>query len=68
MLGSVRILIIVELLLLPSISLAADLEAGLAAYLEGDYETCLAECEPLAEEGDAEAVLPPWRICRQLPS
>ncbi len=55
MLGSVRSLIVVGLLLLPSIALAADLEDGLAAYSEGDYETSLAECEPLAEDGDAGA-------------
>ena len=55
MLGSVRILISVGILLLPSIVLAADLEAGLAAYFEGDYEKCLAECQPLAEEGIADA-------------
>ena len=47
MLGSVRSLIVVGLLLLTSIALAADLEAGLAAYSEGDYETSLAERKPL---------------------
>ncbi|MGI9271219.1 MAG: tetratricopeptide repeat protein [Woeseiaceae bacterium] len=35
--------------------MAADLETGLAAYLEGDYETSLAECQPLADEGIAGA-------------
>ena len=53
--GSVRLLISVGILLLPGIASAADLEAGLAAYFEGDYETCLAECQPLAEEGNADA-------------
>ena len=52
---SVRLLVGVGILLLPSITLAADLEAGLAAYFEGDYEKCLAECQPLAEEGNADA-------------
>lgn len=55
MLVSVRILIGVVFLLLPSLALAADLETGLAAYFEGDYETSLAECQPLAEEGVAAA-------------
>lgn len=55
MLLSVRILIGVGFLLLPSLALAADLEKGLAAYFSGDYETSLAECEPLAEEGIADA-------------
>jgi TPR repeat protein len=53
--GSVRLLISVGFLLLPGIALAADLETGLAAYMEGDYETSLAECTPLAEEGIADA-------------
>ena len=34
---------------------AADLEKGLAAFNEGDYETSLAECLPLADEGNVEA-------------
>ena len=55
MLLSVRILIVVGFLLLPGLALAADLEAGLTAYFAGDYETSLAECQPLAEEGNAEA-------------
>jgi len=52
---SVRLFIVIGFLLLPSVALAADLEAGLAAYMEGDYETSLAECQPLAEEGNAAA-------------
>lgn len=36
--------------------LAADLEKGLAAFAEGDYETALAECQPLADEGNVEAM------------
>ena len=33
----------------------AGLEAGLAAYERGDYDTALREIRPLAEEGDARA-------------
>jgi TPR repeat protein len=55
MLVSVRILIGAGFLLLPSLALAADLEKGLAAYLAGDYETSLTECEPLADQGNADA-------------
>lgn len=33
----------------------ADLEKGLEAYDMGDYETAMAECLPLAEDGNAEA-------------
>ena len=36
--------------------LAADLDKGLAAFAEGDYETALAECQPLADEGNVEAM------------
>ena len=36
--------------------LAADLNKGLAAFAEGDYETALAECQPLADEGNVEAM------------
>ena len=55
MFTSLRILIGIAFLLLPRLALAADLETGLAAYFEGDYETSLAECQPLAEEGIAGA-------------
>ena len=55
MLASLRLFVGVGILLLPCIASAADLETGLAAYFEGDYETCLAECQPLAEEGNADA-------------
>jgi TPR repeat protein len=55
MLVSVRLFVSVGILLQPGIVLAADLETGLAAYFEGDYEKCLAECQPLAEEGIADA-------------
>jgi TPR repeat protein len=50
-----RSLIGIAFLLLPGLASAADLEAGLSAYMEGDYETSLAECQPLAEEGNAGA-------------
>ena len=33
----------------------ADFEQGQAAYSSGDYETALAEWQPLAEEGNADA-------------
>jgi len=33
----------------------ADVEKGLDAYDMGDYETAMAECLPLAEDGNAEA-------------
>jgi TPR repeat protein len=35
--------------------MGADLQKGLAAFNEGDYETSLAECLPLADEGNVEA-------------
>ena len=31
---------------------AASLEQGLTAYARGDYETALANCQPLAEDGN----------------
>jgi TPR repeat protein len=34
----------------------ADLQKGLDAYAVGDYATAMAECLPLAEAGDAEAM------------
>ena len=34
----------------------ANLEKGLAAFSEGDYETAMAECQPLADEGDVGAM------------
>ena len=51
---SIRLLIAIAFLL-PGAASMADLETGLAAYMEGDYETSLTECQPLAEEGNAEA-------------
>jgi TPR repeat protein len=35
---------------------AANLEKGLAAFSVGDYETAMAECQPLADEGNVEAM------------
>lgn len=34
----------------------ANLQKGMAAFAEGDYETALAECQPLADEGNVEAM------------
>jgi len=34
----------------------ADLQKGLAAFDEGDYAAALAECQPLAETGNVEAM------------
>ncbi len=41
--------------LVPCTSTVADLEKGFAAFDVGDYETSLAECQPLAEQGNAAA-------------
>lgn len=43
------------ILLAPAMACGADLAKGLGAYDVGDYETSLAECQPLAEEGNAAA-------------
>jgi len=43
------------ILLAPAMVCGADLAKGLGAYDVGDYETSLAECQPLAEEGNAVA-------------
>ena len=40
----------------PASLFAADLQKGLDAFAAGDYATSLAECEPLAEEGNIEAM------------
>ena len=37
-------------------ALGADLEKGLNAFNRGDYATAMAECLPLAEDGNAEAM------------
>ena len=46
---------ILAILLVSPVGLGADLQKGLVAYNNGDYATSLAECQPLAEEGDAMA-------------
>ena len=51
-----RPLLLLPLAALSSTALfAGDLEKGLAAFDVGDYETSLAECQPLADEGNAAA-------------
>ncbi len=52
---SIRILSTLAIPLIWAVGLGADLEKGLAAYDVGDFETSLAECQPLAEEGNAMA-------------
>ena len=47
-----KLLLCCPMLLLATAS-SADFEAGFAAYSQGDYETALAEWQPLAEQGDA---------------
>lgn len=51
----VRVFSIAALVLSPIALFAADLEKGLEAFNVGDYETSLAECQPLADEGVAAA-------------
>jgi len=46
--------LLVGLLLVPARG-QADYQAGIDAYLRGDYETALAEFRPLAEQGHASA-------------
>lgn len=50
-----RILPIAALALSPCALFAGDLEKGMEAFNVGDYETSLAECQPLADEGNAAA-------------
>ncbi|MDH3431677.1 MAG: sel1 repeat family protein [Gammaproteobacteria bacterium] len=50
-----RMLPIMALAFSSSALFAADLQKGLAAFDVGDYETALAECLPLADEGNVEA-------------
>lgn len=50
-----QLLPLAALALIPCTSTAADLEKGFAAFDVGDYETSLAECQPLADEGNAAA-------------
>ncbi len=50
----IRFIILIAFLLSPA-AILADLQKGLDAYDEGDYETCFAECMGPAEDGDAAA-------------
>ena len=50
-----RLALLVAFLFSPAAIFAADLQKGLAAFNEGDYATAMAECQPLAEEGNVEA-------------
>ena len=52
---SIRIAILLALLHVPALAVSADLQKGLTAFDEGDYATSLAECQPLADAGDAGA-------------
>jgi len=46
---------LVMFLIASAIVMSADLQKGVNAFNEGDYETALTECQPLAEEGNIEA-------------
>jgi len=50
-----RVFSTLAILLVSPVGLGADLQKGLVAYNNGDYATSLAECQPIAEEGDAMA-------------
>ena len=54
-----RVFSTLAILLVSIVGLSADLQKGLVAYDNGDYKTSLAECQPLAEEGDAMAQASP---------
>lgn len=51
----IRSAVLAAFLLSPVILLGADLQKGLDAFDEGDYATTLAECQPLADEGNVGA-------------
>lgn len=51
----IRVASLAAFLLSSATVMSADLQKGLDAFNEGDYETSLAECQPLAEEGNVEA-------------
>jgi len=51
----IRFVSVVAFLVSPAMVFSADLEKGLNAFNEGDYETALAECQPLADEGNIKA-------------
>ncbi len=50
-----RLVLAVGVLLLTSLPVEADYQAGLDAYDRGDYATALREWRPLAEQGNADA-------------
>ena len=52
---STRIAVLLALLHAPGLAVSADLQKGLTAFNVGDYETSLAECQPLADAGNAGA-------------
>ncbi len=52
----VRSALLIVFLLLSTTVFAASLEKGMAAFSVGDYETAMAECMPLAEKGDVDAM------------
>lgn len=51
----IRFAALIAFLISPVTVFSADLQKGLAAFDEGDYATSLAECQPLAEEGNTDA-------------
>lgn len=51
----IRFVSMAAILVLPLAGQGADLDKGMEAYNVGDYETSLAECQPLADEGVAAA-------------
>ena len=50
-----RIIATALLVVCASVAAAADFDAGVAAYNQGDYVAALDEFRPLAEQGDADA-------------
>ena len=52
----IRTALFVIFLTSSAVAFSASLEKGLAAYSQGDYETALANCQPLAEEGNVDAM------------
>jgi TPR repeat protein len=52
----VRTILLAIFVLSSGATFGASLETGLTAYANGDYETALANCQPLADEGNVEAM------------
>ena len=52
----VRTTLLAVFMMFSTAALSADLEKGLDAFNQGDYATAMAECLPLAEGGNAEAM------------